>query len=64
MDKLKCPSFFKCRGKEVGVWELWRCGGPGKEKFKGRQVSVFVFYGYYFFTFLFNCLQVCLRCLH
>lgn len=23
MDKLKCPSFFKSRGKEVGVWQLW-----------------------------------------
>lgn len=64
MDKLKCPSFFKCRGKEVGVWGLWMCGGPGEENFKGSQVLDFAFCGYHFSTFLFNCLAVSLMCPH
>lgn len=62
MDKLKCPSFFKCRVKEVGVWKLWEGWGAWEGNTSGEAVSGFAFCGCsWFSTFLFNCLQVCLR---
>lgn len=64
MDKFKCLSFFKCRRKEVGgVCELRTCGGLGKGNLR-RGKSQLGLWLFRFATFLFNCLQVWLRCPH
>lgn len=43
MDKLKCLSFFKCRGKEVGVWELWGVWRTWEGKTEGEASLCFWF---------------------
>lgn len=69
MDRFKCPSFFKCREKEVGVWKLLEVyrdterkqwGGEGKKS----QFLFFVVVPYSTYFFLFNSSQVCLPCSH
>lgn len=65
MDKLKCPSFFKCSGKEVGVWQRREVWEAWQGKTSGEAGSELAFCGCSLFSaFLFNCLQVCLRCPH